>query len=223
MRLLNEISLTRMWQHIQSDRSFAMMSPFIRELSLDENLDRYQELKNTITSLQLKYIEMGGGYTYKDKDTEKSTMVEEMSVFIPNISFDTAIMLGNKFDQQTIIYKDNKMFSLVNPKTLEVWADFHRGGAGQTFTFRPKDLEIAYSQFLKTNPNSRQSFAFRDTSSKDNRRNKMHNWHQKFSWDDDVSKKFSFYNDAKVNEQRKSRIKDIIISELRQYSKNKMN
>lgn len=102
-RILNESSLSRIWKHIRSDKSFGVISPYRRDTP-DENEQNYNELKHLIRVSKYGYIELIGGFN------EEGTIVKEKSIFIPKIGKDELIELGIKYDQYSVIYKDANEF-----------------------------------------------------------------------------------------------------------------
>lgn len=102
---LHEAGLSRIWQYIEENRVFGIMSPFRANYSSEENNKRYAQLKRIIREeLRLGYIELEGGYK------EQGVWVKEKSLFIPNIKKDDLIKLGEKFEQYSVIYKDDDQF-----------------------------------------------------------------------------------------------------------------
>lgn len=158
--LLIESSLSRVWQHIKNDKSFAVVSAFRGSNTDEQNLNNHKQLKNAVRQAGLGYIEQKSGYTYANPDTGEEGKVSEMSLFIPNCDLRTAISLGKQFRQETIIYKDNERFDLVDPETGATTMSFKRGD-GDTVTFDPETLKYAYSQFVKGNSASRVGYAFK--------------------------------------------------------------
>ena len=101
--ILQESSLSRVWKYVQDDSaSFGVISPFRKYLSRDENLERYKELKSFVrNNLKLGYIELEGGFK------EEGDWVNEKTLFIPSISKERLLFLGDYYDQYSVIYKDN--------------------------------------------------------------------------------------------------------------------
>ena len=107
-----EENLSRVWQHItDSDRSFAVISAYLTD---DENNDlNHEELKKDIRKLNLGFIELDTGYTYKIKSSDDEKMANEKSYFIPEISKRNAIKLGKKYKQESILWKDKNEFIMI--------------------------------------------------------------------------------------------------------------
>jgi hypothetical protein len=154
-KVVNEATLSRVWQHITNSKSFAVISPFRSENDLEKNMELYQQLKDSVRALGHGYIEQKSGYTYDD-----GTIADERSLFIPNISFDDAIKLGKKYNQETILYKDAQQFVLYNPTSKQIVMNFSKN-KNDAVTFNPDILKYAYSEFLNSkNKNSKKRFAF---------------------------------------------------------------
>ena len=99
-----ESSLSRMWQYVEGDKSFGIISPFRKSDSKSENMKKYNELKKIVRDKKLGYIELEGGFK------EEGEWVREKSMFIPGIEKKDLIDLGEKFDQYSVIYKAKDEF-----------------------------------------------------------------------------------------------------------------
>ena len=160
---LLESSLSRVWKHIKGDNSFAVISAFRGSNTQKENLQNHSELKKAVKSLGLGFIEQKSGYTYTNPDTGEEGLAEEMSLFIPNIELKQAIKLAQEFDQESIIYKDQNRFDLVNSSDSpgKVMMKFSKDNDNSTVTFDPETLKYAYSQLLKGTKSSKKAYAFK--------------------------------------------------------------
>jgi len=107
-RKLNESSLSRILQHIESDRSFGVLSAFRGGLSKRENMERHADLKDKVRGMGYGFIEMRGGYKEED-----GGFVNELSLFVPGIDKRALVDLGSDLDQDSVIYKDKNSFELV--------------------------------------------------------------------------------------------------------------
>ena len=102
---LQESSLSRIMTHITKTENFGVMSPFRKEFSDKENLERYKELKELVREKGYGFIELKGGYQ------EETGFVNEKSLFIPNIKKKEMMELGKKYDQFSVIIKDKNTFA----------------------------------------------------------------------------------------------------------------
>lgn len=102
---LVESSLSRIMQHIENPNStFGQISAFRGEFSREENENRHEQLKKDVRNKGLGFIEMSGGFKEEDGN------VQELSLFVPNISRKDAIELGERYGQFSILWKDPTQF-----------------------------------------------------------------------------------------------------------------
>lgn len=159
-KFFNETSLSRIWQHVtDSTRSFGVISAYRQDLySEEKNEERHNQLGKELKSKGYGIIEQKSGYTYKDIKTNKETMVEEKSWFIPRITFKECLVLGKKYDQESVLYKDENGFGLYfcsNGK-LDMKFKDKKG----IFSFNKNDIKIAYSQLIKANQGQKVKFSY---------------------------------------------------------------
>ena len=102
-----ESSLSRIMTHINKTENFGVMSPFRKEFSDKENLNRYKELKEVVREKGFGFIELKGGYQ------EEEGFVNEKSLFIPNIKRKDMLELGKKYDQHSVIVKNKNSFAMI--------------------------------------------------------------------------------------------------------------
>lgn len=161
-RNLQESSLSRIWQHINNGDTFAVISAYASNLSEEKNLERHEKLRDDIKSLRLGYIEQKSGYTY----FETGEIIQEKSFFIPEITLAVALGLGRKYNQETIIFKNNDRFVLIRPDNKQVEMTFSKRTdmdkkSERPLTFEPEVLKYAYSSLLKANENNKAPYAFK--------------------------------------------------------------
>ena len=102
---LVESSLSRIMQHIENPNStFGQISAFRGEFSREENEKRHEQLKKDVRAKGLGFVEMSGGFKEEDGN------VQELSLFVPNISRKDAIELGERYGQFSILWKDPTQF-----------------------------------------------------------------------------------------------------------------
>lgn len=153
---LNESSISRIWQHIKSDRSFGVISAYVIGLGEKDNQERHNNLKQDVKSLKLGYVEQISGYSYEGEDNQ----VKEKSLFIPNISLDQLLKLGKKYEQESVVYKDSDRFDLIKVSSGSAIVSFQKKNT--PLTFDKNVLKNAYSQFIKSkNKNRLKPFAFK--------------------------------------------------------------
>ena len=146
--MVYESSLSRIWQHIEEDKSFGVISPFRKYYSKKENLERYNELKKIIRDkLRLGYIELDGGFK------EEGEWVHEKSLFIPDIIKEDLIELGEKFDQYSVIYKDKNEFIEIGTNDFsvkgQILSDFIKKGWNKNMQINSELTKELFSKLIK--------------------------------------------------------------------------
>ena len=145
---LNESSLSRILSHIESDRSFGVISAFRGDLSKKENMQRHADLKDQVRQKGYGFIEMRGGYKEED-----GGFVNELSLFIPNAKKRDLMNLGGEYDQDSIIYKDKDSFDLVGTNRAtgrgKVLMNFRGGGPRDSVTLAKDAMKDFFSSLLK--------------------------------------------------------------------------
>ena len=97
-RSIAESSTSRIFQHLTTDDTWAIVSPYRSERSEKENLAKMTELKADAR----KY----GFIQFISRWVENGEAFDERSLLIPNISVEDALALGRKYDQSSVIVKD---------------------------------------------------------------------------------------------------------------------
>lgn len=108
---LNEASLSRVWQHVQSDRPIALLTAFRGEHTYEENVARNKELAASLRKLGYGFFFLDGSWI-ENQGTDKEQHVSEDSIFaIGNAGDDEnfrqhIVELGAKYDQDAVLVKD---------------------------------------------------------------------------------------------------------------------
>jgi hypothetical protein len=121
-----ESSLSRIWQHVESNRDFGVVSAYRDEMSKEEKIAAHSLLKKTVRAMGYGFVEMRGGYN------GDQGFVQEESLFIPNITMKFIIELGVNFQQHSVIHKSAEKFDLISTNRKDgigkVLTSFVRGG-----------------------------------------------------------------------------------------------
>jgi len=156
-KVITETSYSRILQHINNTDTFAVISAFRGSNSDRDNYDLHKQLMADVRSKGYGFIEQKSGYTYQEPGSAEEGTVDEMSLFIPKITEAEAMELGNKYGQESILFKDDTKFVLLNCKSGQADMTFKKGRA---ITFDQAVLKYAFSQFVSANKNQRSKFAF---------------------------------------------------------------
>ena len=103
MNNIAESSISRIYKHLTDKYTCAIISAFRGENPLKVNLDNHLKLKEEVRELGFGYIE------FTSRWVEDGESFDEMSLLIPRIPFDYAFDLGVKYDQSSIIFKDENL------------------------------------------------------------------------------------------------------------------
>lgn len=148
MRYLIESSLSRIFQFIEEkNRSFGVVSAFRGDLPNDENIERHNDLKVAVRGLGLGFVEMRGGYK------GDQGFVTELSLFVPSISKQKLIALGQKYNQHSVLFKDADEFSLIGTNAASgvgtVMSGFKFGVGKDNIELAQDAMKEFFSSLLK--------------------------------------------------------------------------
>jgi hypothetical protein len=146
------------FQYVEDDKKdFGIVSAFRGTNSDKENKTRHEELKKMVRQMGYGFIELRGGY----KGDEG--YVEELSLLIPNITKKGIVDLGRKFQQHSVMYKNDQDFYYIGTNEEagvgKVLMRF-RKGEGQNNLELAKHKVIDFFSSLKKGPHSDTKFVF---------------------------------------------------------------
>jgi hypothetical protein len=155
---LVEAKLSRVFQYVEDDKKdFGIVSAFRGVNSDKENKARHEELKKMVRQMGYGFIELRGGY----KGDEG--YVEELSLLIPNITKKGIVDLGRKFEQHSVMYKNDQDFYYIGTNEEagvgKVLMRFKKG-EGQNNLELAKHKVIDFFSSLKKGSHSDTKFVF---------------------------------------------------------------
>lgn len=106
MSMLNKISTNRILSHFKDNGTLAIISTYRTERSEAENKKLLNKLKSECKALKLGFTKFISRWVEKDPETNDSVTSDERSLMIYGISLETAMHLGQEYDQSSIIFKD---------------------------------------------------------------------------------------------------------------------
>jgi len=110
--IISEASLSRVWQHVESDRPFAILTAFRDEYTAEENQQRNISLAAQIKRAGYGYFYLDGHWI-ENEGTAEEVEVSEDSVFAignpkNHQKFSALIKnLGKQYDQEAVVIKAN--------------------------------------------------------------------------------------------------------------------
>lgn len=136
---IQESSLQRVYQHLNTPgRTVLVISAYVKDpellakvsglkttLSKEEqdkiNLQRHKNLREELEKDKIGYIEFDSGYEY----TGEKEVTPEKSYMVMNLNREQALALGQKYNQQSILWKDNHGFFLLGCEKGDEWMQFN--------------------------------------------------------------------------------------------------
>ena len=165
---LNEASLGRVYQHVVSNpkmKNWGVVTASRGELSKAENKKRNKELEADLRKMGYGFVHVDGMWReckdqtieYKNCPEEMRVPTEEKSLFIPNISKEDVQKLGNKYQQDSVLFADaetrargeatfidsksGESFNIGKFSPGKIAQGYSKMKGGKVFTFEPKTAE----------------------------------------------------------------------------------
>lgn len=141
MNNINESTLSRVWQHINSERPIALLTAFRGEFSYDDNVQRNKTLAANIRSKGYGFFYMDG-YWIENQGTEDEVHVSEDSIFVIGSPGDDQAFLSQMIDycqqwnQDAVLVKTQqgtKLYQKDGAVMFDV-GEFKPGKAGEIYT-----------------------------------------------------------------------------------------
>jgi len=153
---LLESSASRIWQHINENKDFAVISAYCKKYPESENYYRNIRMSFDIHIMgdmtRSKHIKLSLLFNHDYGRQEK-----DVSIFIPNISLHDAIRLSVIYEQETFLFKNKKGFVLMKPDG-NVVTNFTKKNL---LCYNADLFKKAYMQFIKSRyKNALQTFTF---------------------------------------------------------------
>lgn len=104
--VIKEASISKVYKHLLDTPKLAIISTYRTSRDQNENKDLLKDLKSEIGKLGLDFNELLSRWVENDEKTGQVIASNERSLLIPNICHEDAIRLGTKYDQSSIVFKD---------------------------------------------------------------------------------------------------------------------
>ena len=154
---VNESSLSRIWQFVEDDKkSFSVVSAYRSYYNNKENKKRHILLIKGVRSTGYGFIEMRGGYVETIEGVKIE--VQESSVFIPSVEKKDIMKLGSDYEQDSILYKKDGLFSEIG--TNDVYGvgknvETYKMTGGDNITLAKDVIKKFYSRLKKGSHNKK--------------------------------------------------------------------
>ena len=150
---LDETSMGRIYQHVVSNpnmKSWGIVTASRGELTPAENKQRNKELENDLRKMGYGFVHVDGMWQecrkpdteYKDCPDDMKVPTEEKSLFIPNISQQHIQALGKKYQQDSVLFADEK----TKANGEATFIDSKSGEAFNIGKFAPGKVAQGYSK-----------------------------------------------------------------------------
>lgn len=150
---INEASLGRIYQHVVSNpkmKNWGVVTASRGELTPAENKQRNKELEADLRKLGYGFVHVDGMWQecrkpdteYKDCPEDMKVPTEEKSLFIPNISQQHIQALGKKYQQDSVLFADEK----AKANGEATFIDSKSGEAFNIGKFSPGKIAQGYSK-----------------------------------------------------------------------------
>jgi hypothetical protein len=150
---INEASLGRIYQHVVSNpkmKNWGVVTASRGELTPAENKQRNKELENDLRKMGYGFVHVDGMWQecrkpdteYKDCPDDMKVPTEEKSLFIPNISQEHIQALGKKYQQDSVLFADEK----AKANGEATFIDSKSGEAFNIGKFSPGKIAQGYSK-----------------------------------------------------------------------------
>ena len=122
--------------------NFGLVSAWHNEKKIEINLQNQEQLKIKLLNLDLNIIELKSHISYVNEKIE--SYYEERLFFIPKVNLYELMLLGVKYQQASVIYKEHNNIKVLDTKVGRVLSSFPFNSFNQLSDFR--SAYIAYVQ-----------------------------------------------------------------------------
>lgn len=167
MNTLQEASLSRVWQHAQSDKPIALLTAFRGEFPYQENVRRNKKLASELRALGYGYFFVDG-YWIENEGTPEEVHVAEDSIFVIGADGTDTVFanhmarLGAAYGQDGVLIKtvaganiydkegniDFNVGTLQPGKASEIYTRLRNNKNSNTFIFEAERDDLGWLQRL---------------------------------------------------------------------------
>ena len=140
--LLKEGGTYRIYSHLKEDDKWAIISPYRSNRTKQENETKMRELKSDVRGMGYGYTELKSVWSETDIETGKVIRSNEYSLLIYDMDVATAIRLGEKYEQSSILVKNDNTVAEICTTPFETWdgKNMSKGDVVRTFDVSGKEV-----------------------------------------------------------------------------------
>lgn len=141
-KLLNGGGTYRIYSHLIGDDKWAIISPYWSERTPEENKSKMNELKRDVRNLGYGYTELKSVWSETNIETGDVTHSNEYPLLIYSINKGEAMRLSKKFDQASIIIKEEDSVVEYCTNSFETYdgRSVKEGEVVRTFNIKGKEV-----------------------------------------------------------------------------------
>ena len=127
--------------------NFSLVSAWHSGKTIEVNLQNQEQLKRNLVNLDFGIIELKSHIRYVDETIE--SYYEERFFFLPEVSLYELMLLGLKYQQSSVIYREQTTIKVLDTKVGRVLSSFPFRTGNQL-----NDLESAYIAYVQSRNNT---------------------------------------------------------------------
>ncbi|MBK6979287.1 MAG: hypothetical protein IPH28_21170 [Cytophagaceae bacterium] len=127
--------------------NFGLVSAWHSEKTIEVNLQNQEQLKRNLVNLDFGIIELKSHIRYVDETIE--SYYEERLFFVPMVNLYELMLLGVKFQQSSVIYREQTTIKVLDTKVGRVLSSFPFNSFNQL-----NDLKSVYIAYVQSRNNN---------------------------------------------------------------------
>jgi hypothetical protein len=127
--------------------NFGLVSAWYSEKAIDINLQNHEQLKRNLVNLDFGIIELNANIIYVNENIE--SCFEERLFLVPEVNLYELMLLGVKYQQSSVIYKEQNTIKVLDTKVGRILSSFPFGTGNQL-----NDLKSAYIAYVQSKNNT---------------------------------------------------------------------
>jgi hypothetical protein len=126
--------------------NFGLVSAWHCEKTIDVNLQNHEQLKRNLLNLDFGTIELKSHIRYVNETIESH--YEERFIFVPEVNLYELMLLGVKYQQSSVIYREQTTIKVLDTKVGRVLSSF-----SFNTDYQLNELKNAYIAYVQSRSN----------------------------------------------------------------------